>query len=206
MVQVVAIPKFKPQRGFEALNHHWDHSARSWVVQILPGEYYVTSGDEIVSTILGSCVSTCIRDPENGWAGINHFMLPADPNKELDDDSLRYGCYAVERVINELLKRGANREMLEVKVLGGGQVIPSMSDIGASNIRFVREYLRDEGMTIAVEDVGGRVARRLRYYPRTGKVLVKHLAMQEAKVVGAEERDFRLRLKQERVAGEVELF
>jgi chemotaxis protein CheD len=197
---------FRPQRGFDALHHHWDHGTQSWMVQILPGDYYVTSGDEIISTVLGSCVSTCIRDPESGWAGMNHFMLPQDPGADPSGRSLRYGCFAVERVINELLKRGAQRENLEVKVLGGGQVIASMSDIGQSNVRFVREYLRDEGIAIAVEDVGGRVARRLRYYPKTGKVLSKHLPMQETAAVAAEEREFGKRLTQTPLSGEVELF
>ena len=206
MVRAAATRSFKPQRGFEALYHHWDHGQHAWIVQILPGEYYVTSGNEIISTVLGSCVSTCIRDPESGWAGMNHFMLPADPGADPGGQSLRYGCFAVERVINELLKRGAQRQDLEVKVMGGGQVIASMSDVGASNVRFVREYLRDEGIAIAVEDVGGRVARRLRYFPRTGKVLVKHLQMQDAAAIGAEERAFRQRLKQTPMTGEVELF
>ena len=197
---------FRPQRGFESLPHHWDHSAQSWIVQILPGDYYVTNGEEIISTVLGSCVSTCIRDPQTGWAGLNHFMLPQDPSAQDAGRSLRYGCFAVERVINELLKRGAQRERLEVKVMGGGQVIASMSDVGMSNVKFVREYLRDEGIPIAVEDVGGRVARRLRYYPRSGKVLIKHLPMREAAGVVAEERDFSKRLEQKPIAGEVELF
>lgn len=199
-------PPFQPTRGFENIHHHWDHGAQSWVVHLVAGEYYLTCGSEIISTVLGSCVSTCIRDPKSGWASMNHFMLPQDPGADPDGESLRYGCFAVERVINELLKRGAKRETLEVKILGGGQVIASMGDIGNSNVRFVRQYMRDEGIPIAVEDTGGRVARRLRYYPRTGKVLSKHLPMQQNVVIAAEELDFRKSLQQKPVVGEVELF
>lgn len=198
--------EFKPTRGFENVHFHWDSAANTWVVHLLPGEFYVTAGAEIVATVLGSCVSTCIRDRRTGLGGMNHFMLPEDPNKDSRGDALRYGCFALERLINELLKRGANRSELEIKVFGGGQVIAAMSDIGRLNIDFVRQYLGDEGLPMDVEDVGGFWARRIRYYPSTGKVLVKHLAMREAAKIGTDEENFRAKLRHERVAGEVELF
>jgi chemotaxis protein CheD len=204
--QVGAPKGFKPSRGFDNVHHHWDAAANSWIVQILPGEFYVTAGGEIIATVLGSCVSTCIRDKNLGLGGMNHFMLPDDPRKDPRGDALRYGCFALERLINELLKRGGQRDQLEIKVFGGGQVIASASDIGRSNIEFVRNYLRDEELSSVVEDVGGNWARRVRYYPATGKVLVKHLSMHEAMNVGSREVDFRKKLKTERVAGEVELF
>lgn len=199
-------PSYTPTRGFESVHHHWDASANSWIVQILPGEFYVTNGPEIIATVLGSCVSTCIRDRRTGLGGMNHFMLPDDPRKDRKGDALRYGCFALERLINELLKRGAGREALEIKVFGGGQVIAAMSDIGRSNVEFVRQYLLDEGLHAEVEDVGGHWARRLRYYPSTGKVLVKHLPMREAAKIGSQEESFRSKLQKERVAGDVELF
>jgi chemotaxis protein CheD len=197
---------YRPTRGFEKVHYHWDAAANSWVVQILPGEYYVTTADEIIATVLGSCVSTCIRDRNTGLGGMNHFMLPDDPRKDTRGDALRYGCFALERLINELLKRGAERDQLEIKVFGGGQVIASQSDIGRSNVEFVRGYLHDERLVSVAQDVGGQWARRLRYYPRTGRALVKHLSMHEAMKVGTREADFRSKLKQEKVAGEVELF
>jgi chemotaxis protein CheD len=175
-------------------------------VQILPGEFYVTENDEVIATVLGSCVSTCIRDRRTGLGGMNHFMLPEDPRRDARGDALRYGCFALERLINELIKRGAEREQLQIKVFGGGQVIAAMSDIGRSNVEFVRNYLRDEGLTADVEDVGGPWARRLRFYPSNGKVLVKHLPMGEAAKVRSQEDEFREKLKSERQAGEVELF
>lgn len=197
---------FKPTRGFEHVNHHWDSLANAWVIHILPGEFYVTNGPEIIATVLGSCVSTCIRDRNKGLGGMNHFMLPDDPRKDKKGDALRYGCFALERLINELISRGANRNELEIKVFGGGQVIAAMSDIGRSNFEFVRQYLSDEGLSSEVEDVGGHWARRVRYYPSTGRVLVKHLPMREAANIGTQEADFRNKLRHERVAGDVELF
>jgi chemotaxis protein CheD len=197
---------FKAGRGFEHIHHHWDGKAKTWIVQILPGEYYVTDADQVIATVLGSCVSTCIRDTRTGFGGMNHFMLPEDPRHDTRGDALRYGCFAVERLLNEVLKQGNGKNMLEIKVFGGGRVISSMSDVGLSNIEFVREYLHDEQLTAVVEDVGGNFARRVRYHPRSGKVLVKHLPIGEAHKVADEESNFRTRLRNERVGGEVELF
>jgi chemotaxis protein CheD len=197
---------YTPTRGFENIHHHWDAAANSWIVQILPGEYYVTEGPEIIATVLGSCVSTCIRDRNTGLGGMNHFMLPNDPRKDDGGSALRYGCFALERLINELLKRGARRDALEIKVFGGGKVMAALSDIGQSNVEFVRQYLNDEGLSSEVEDVGGHWARRVRYYPSNGKVLVKHLPMREAAKIGSQEENFREKLLHERVAGDVELF
>jgi chemotaxis protein CheD len=199
-------PGYQPTRGFEQLHHHWDAAVKSWIVQILPGEFYVTYSDEIIATVLGSCVSTCVRDRRTGLGGMNHFMLPDDPRNDPKGDALRYGCFAVERLLNELFKRGAHRDALEIKVFGGGQVIAGMGDIGRSNIEFVREYLQDEQLTAAVEDVGGPWARRVRYHPSSGKAWVKHLSMREADKVRDREQSFRSKLRSERLAGEVELF
>jgi chemotaxis protein CheD len=197
---------YKPTRGFENIHYHWDGTAKSWIVQILPGELYVTEGSEIIATVLGSCVATCMRDRRSGLGGMNHFMLPDDPRKDAKGDAMRYGCFAVERLINELIKRGADRYELEIKVFGGGQVMAGLGDIGRSNVEFVRNYLHDEGLESVVEDVGGTWARRLRYYPNTGKAMVKHLPMRQAAKIGHREKDFRDKLKSEHIAGEIELF
>jgi chemotaxis protein CheD len=195
----VAPRVFRPTRGFEKIHHHWDAAAKSWIVQILPGEYYVTNHDEIIATVLGSCVSTCIRDRELGLGGMNHFMLPEEPGSDKRGDALRYGCFALERLINELLERGARKQALEIKVFGGGRVIAGLGDIGRSNYEFVRGYLADQQLTAAAEDVGGPWARRLRYHPRSGKALVKHLPMREAGKIGDLERDFREKLKRQKI-------
>lgn len=193
-------------RGFSELHHYWDATASSWIVQILPGEYYVSDQNEIITTILGSCISTCIRARNVPLAGMNHFMLPNEPGQDMKGAALRYGSYAVERLINELVKHGANRSTLEVKVFGGGRVIKSQTDIGASNIRFVREYFQEEGIEIKSEDVGGACARRVRYHCATGRVQIKQLPVGEASDVIQSEQSFQSRLVRERVSGEVELF
>jgi chemotaxis protein CheD len=168
---------------------YWDHHAGRWVVQVLPGQLYVTAVDEIVTTVLGSCVSACIRDAGLAVGGINHFMLPLRPQFSDGGASARYGLYALECLINDILKHGGRRDRLEVKVFGGGRVIAGGGDIGRTNIDFVRTFFADEGLTVVAEDVGGEVARRLRYHPATGKVMVKHMPMGAAsKVVHHEVR------------------
>jgi chemotaxis protein CheD len=120
------------------MHHHWDAAAKAWMVHLLPGEYYVTKSDEYVTTVLGSCVSTCIHDPLMGLGGMNHFMLPDDPSADQAGNALRYGGFAVARLINDLLKQGASRARLECKVFGGGQVITGTSDIGQWNVDSAR--------------------------------------------------------------------
>jgi chemotaxis protein CheD len=197
--------QFRPARGFEHLHHHWDAGVKSWLVHLLPGQYYVSSRDELITTVLGSCVSTCIRDPELGVGGMNHFMLPEDPRKDSGGNALRYGGFAIERLINELVKRGANRSRLEVKVFGGGQVIGTANDIGRANIEFVHEYLAEEQLAIVAEDTGGKLARRLRYHAPTGRALLKQLPMQDNSV-RERERAFREQLRSKVIAGRIELF
>jgi chemotaxis protein CheD len=197
----------RPLRGFENLSRYWDHQQQSWVAPIVAGSYCVTNGDEILSTVLGSCVSTCIRDPIAGVGGINHFMLPRDEGDDDASTAMRYGAYAVERLINDLVKHDGRRERLEVKVFGGGNVIDSRAKIGEQNVAWVRRYLRDEGLAITAEDVGGGWARRLRYHGLTGRAQVKRLETSETRRVAAEERNWRASLLQHpQTTGEVELF
>lgn len=192
--------------GFEQVHRYYDGVQRSWVTQVLPGEFYVSSQDEVISTVLGSCVSTCIRDPRLRIGGLNHFMLPKEPDAVSSGEALRYGCFAVERLLNELFKLGAERGSLEVKVFGGGRMINGVGDIGQANVAFVREYLADEGLTIVSEDVGGGWARRIRYFPVSGRVLLKRLEMTRAAEVTARERDLERSLRDGPLTGRVELF
>ena len=192
-------------KGFSAIHRYFDGREQQWVAQVLPGEFYVTKNDEIITTVLGSCVATCIHDPIKRFGGLNHFMLPHDLSGGNEAEALRYGCFAVERLINELVKYGARRETMVVKVFGGGRVIAGMGDVGKSNIDFVRSYLTEEGFSIAAEDVGGRWARRLRYHPTSGKVLVKHLETHEAPDLADERQVFEEVVRSVR-PGEIELF
>jgi chemotaxis protein CheD len=165
---------------------YWDVSESRWIAQILPGEFHVSREDEVISTVLGSCVSTCMRDPAVMVGGMNHFMLPADLRGD-GIEVLRYGTFAVERLVLELVGIGARRDRLEVKMFGGGRVIAGMSDIGRSNIDFVRHYTSAQGLLIAAEDVGGNWGRRLRYYPRSGRALVWRLSTEEVQQIAKRE-------------------
>jgi chemotaxis protein CheD len=168
--------------GFEGIASGWDNRLGCWVAKILPGEFYITGADEAITTVLGSCISACIRDPGLQIGGMNHFMLPEDTTQGksawLDAKAglaTRYGSFAMESLINGLLKQGARRERLEVKLFGGGHVLRAAIEVGDRNIEFARQWLRTEGFTIAAEDVGSDVPRRIIYFPATGKVQVKHL-------------------------------
>lgn len=193
-------------RGFEGIRRYWDSAEGHWIAQVLPGDYYVTRHDEIIATVLGSCVSTCVRDEVAGIGGLNHFMLPSQGNEIRADEALRYGCYAVERLINELIKHGALRERLEVKIFGGGKVIAGMGDIGRKNIDFVHDYFATEALPIDAEDVGGVWARRVRYFPASGKVMIQRLQTQEASEVVRTEGELRRRISVAPPRGEVDLF
>ena len=127
-----------PLPGFDHVTRYWDPHQSSPAAKIFPGEFYVTLHDEWIVTVLGSCVSACIRDAAVGIGGMNHFMLPGDGTPESRaarpaSEAARYGTHAMEKLINELLGRGARRERLETKVFGGGRVLPGLTDIGRRN-------------------------------------------------------------------------
>jgi chemotaxis protein CheD len=206
-------PKCAAVRGFEGIHRYWDPATAVWTAKILPGEYYVTREAEAVSTVLGSCISACIRDLSTGVGGMNHFMLPEDNesgsgswNSADGGASTRYGSYAMERLINELLKLGARRERLEVKLFGGGRILPSMTDVGSRNIAFAQNFLKVEGLAIAAQDLGDVFPRRVVYFPETGRVLLKHLRAVESTVVAKNERTYRDSLGVEPDGNDVELF
>ena len=139
-----------------------------WHVQLTLGDTYVTSnGDEVITTILGSCIAACIRDPVSGVGGMNHFLLPHSHGN--DREARCYGINAMELLINEILKRGGDKGSLEAKLFGGANVVSALSDVGSRNAAFARQFLADEGITIVGGDVGGNVARKIQYVPVTGK-------------------------------------
>ena len=181
--------------------------------KILPGEYYVTRNDEVIGTVLGSCISACIRDTVCGVGGMNHFMLPIHKNAgKLADarnkisDAARYGNFAMEHLINDILKLGGNRKYLEVKLFGGARVIGGFSDIGEQNANFVYEYLRIEEMPISAEDLRGENPRKVLYQPRTGKVRVKWLESLHNDTIARREIEYRNSLARSRIDGDIELF
>ena len=203
----------QPLPGFEHFQRHWDRENACWAVKILPGEYYVTRYEEAVSTVLGSCVSACVRDPARGVGGMNHFMLPEDaalgPNDWLDPAvglATRYGSYAMESLINDLLKLGAQRERLEIKLFGGGRILSAMTDVGGRNIRFIRNYMTLERYSVAAEDLGGTSPRKVIYFPLTGRARLRKLRPVENRIISRHEQLYMESLGKQAAGGEVELF
>lgn len=149
-------------------------------VQLTLGDTYVTSDpEEVLTTILGSCIAACIRDPQNGVGGMNHFLLP-DGNSG-DREARCYGVNAMELLINDILKHGGERRRLEAKLFGGANVVSALTDVGSRNYAFARQFLNDEGIPIVGGDVGGDLARRIQFMPVTGRA-------RQAVVKGAEPR------------------
>ena len=140
-------------------------------VHVGQGEHHITSDPNVVlSTILGSCVAMCLRDPLAGVGGMNHFLLPEGSGAGTDAGR-RYGAYAMELLINELIKAGARRERLEAKLFGGGRMFDSLRDVGVANADFAERFLRDEGIRVIGGSLRGAGGRRLHYWPVSGRAL-----------------------------------
>jgi chemotaxis protein CheD len=190
-------------------NVYYDRTFDRDAAKILPGEYYFTCKDMLIVTVLGSCVAACIRDRLTGIGGMNHFMLPSGGDADSPvSASMRYGTYAMEVLINDLLKAGARRENLEAKVFGGGNVLSGFAsmNVGERNAEFVREYLRVENIRLLAEDLNDVYPRKVYFFPRTGKVLVKKLKQLNNNTLVNREQDYANRLQTSRVSGAVELF
>ena len=193
-----------------ATNVYYDRTFDCDAAKILPGEYYYTAKDMLIVTVLGSCVSACIRDRVKGLGGMNHFMLPdggGDASSPVSA-SMRYGTYAMEVLINDLLKAGARRENLEAKVFGGGAVLRGFSamNVGERNAAFVINFLKTERIPVLAEDLNDIYPRKVYFFPRTGKVLVKKLMQTQNDTLAKRELDYAKRLKVEPVGGDIDLF
>ncbi|MBE7637715.1 chemoreceptor glutamine deamidase CheD [Sneathiella sp. P13V-1] len=189
---------------------YFDPKWNRTVVRVHPGDHYICKGeDEMIVTILGSCVSACIRDPKIGVGGMNHFMLPESDtgNWGTTSANMRYGNYAMETLINDILKAGGQRERLEVKLFGGGNVTPGSVLVGDNNGRFALNYLKYEGLTPLACDLGGPHPRRIHYDPITGKVDRLLLRRKDDLSLLKEENEYRRKLpKQASGSGEIDLF
>ncbi|MGM0586589.1 MAG: chemoreceptor glutamine deamidase CheD, partial [Pseudomonadota bacterium] len=169
----------------------------------------VTEDPEVaVTTLLGSCVAACLRDAGTGIGGLNHFLLPGEGRTQGGSRSARYGVHAMEVLINDILRRGGAKERLEAKVFGGANVIDTASadTVGARNAQFVKDYLRLEGIRLAASDTGGERARRVYFFPGTGRVSVLRLPVAESRRARAEETRLARAARQAPRAGGVELF
>jgi chemotaxis protein CheD len=179
------------------------------VAVILPGEYFVSQEPMVVYTVLGSCVSVCLRDPVVNVGGMNHFMLGAPASEGGYDswgDSGRYGSFAMEMLINEILKRGGKKNRLEAKVFGGGKIYDGAMDIGAKNAAWALDYLERESVPLLKANVGDVCPRKVYFFTDSGKVLLKKLDRIVAKTIAAEEGEYRAKLQQAPVQSDVTLF
>lgn len=201
------------EHGFEELlapNLYFDRQHNSEAAKILPGEYYATARDMLLVTVLGSCVCACIRDKVSGIGGMNHFMLPdsgQDQNNPLGE-SARYGTYAMEMLINQLLKMGAKRSNFEAKVFGGGAVLRgfTVANIGERNAEFVLKFLKTEKIPVVAQDLLDIYPRKVYYFPHTGLVRVKKLKKVHNDTIISRESEYVTRLHYARMEGDVELF
>ncbi len=200
------------QHSFEevlAPNHYFDRNFDIDAAKILPGEYYVTGRDMLLVTVLGSCVAACIRDPKTGLGGMNHFMLPESGDRnDVLSSSMRYGGYAMEVLVNQLVKMGANRARLEAKVFGGGAVLRGFTtvNVGERNSEFVLEYLETERIKVVSQDLMGLYPRKVYYFPASGRVMVRKLKTVHNNTIIEREQIYGQRLKTSTIAGDVELF
>lgn len=167
-------------------DRHFDMDA----AKIGPGEYYITQRDMLIVTVLGSCVSACLRDPVAKVGGMNHFMLPTRDGEGPLSASARYGAYAMEVLINQLFALGARRERLEAKVFGAARVLPGMSDIGERNAAFAIDYLKRESIRVLAEDLGHNEPCKIYYFAQTGRVLLKRLRSLRNDTIVQRERDY----------------
>ena len=197
----------------EDVKRFYDPRFKSTSVMVLPGRHYVSSApDEMIVTLLGSCVAACIRDPIAAVGGLNHFLLPESDTGQWGQANvaMRYGNHAMETLINDIIKRGGERSRLEIKVFGGAQVIGGQSTqaIGQQNADFVEDYLRNEGFSIVAKHLGGPVPRRIHYFPVTGKVNMLLLHRASDNELFKKERDYRstINTETEDDSGDVELF
>lgn len=197
-----------PLPGFETIKRFWDKRRGIIIAKILPGEFYVSKSREAISTVLGSCISACVWDEVNGVGGMNHFLLPQRNNSSTSDSyTARYGNWAMEYLVNEVLKHGATRNNLKSKIFGGGKIINSMTnEVGNGNVDFVLEYLRLENIPIVANDTGGPWPRKVMFDPLSGRAQVKKLRSMHNDTVQRRERQYVSNIDKNETESNIELF
>lgn len=202
-LEVLKSTRRKPgESSFFYFDHHFQYNA----VKVLPGEYFVSNEQLVIMTVLGSCIAACLWDSRAGIGGMNHFMLP---ESDAADVSGRYGSYAMELLINEMMKAGARRESLQAKIFGGAQVMAGFTtmNVGERNTSFVKEYLRTERIPLLSEDVLDIHPRKVCFFPTTGKAMVKRLAhAHPEQLLSQERRGNAASVAQTTSGGSVDLF
>ncbi|SDW89352.1 chemotaxis protein CheD [Albimonas donghaensis] len=188
---------------------YFDPKIGARAISVLPGHHDVTQETDVaVTTLLGSCVAACIRDVDKGIGGLNHFLLPGEDRSEAGARSARYGVHAMEVLINDILKRGGQKSRMEAKVFGGANVIDvsAKDTVGIRNAQFVKDYLRSEGIRLAASDTGGDRARRVYFFPSSGRVSVLRLPASETRTMRRTETQLERKVQQAPRGGGVELF
>jgi chemotaxis protein CheD len=207
----VGLPQPRALPQFAHIRRYWDPVHNTFAAKLLPGEYYVTTSGELLCTVLGSCVSACVRDRVLGIGGMNHFMLPLDLSRGerawagVNTAATRYGNVAMERLLNDMLSAGARRANLEFKLVGGGKVLAAMTDVGLANIQFVRGYMQAEGFEVSGEDLGDVYPRKVHFYPDSGRVRVQKLLSTRNNTIYARERAYLQEVNRVPQSGAVDL-
>ena len=198
------------------MNRYYDSQFGKNIVTIYPGEYFTSFGEEYISTVLGSCVSVALYDKNLQVGGLNHFMLAYDGKGDRDTDEAagRFGEYAMELLINDLLKKGASRQRLTAKVFGGSNVLGSGTSsklqVGENNIKFVFEYLKSEKIPVVSSNTGGDKPRKIFYDPKSSKIWLKHIknsTMRNEETLNKREKEYASRVREnEKHAGDIVWF
>lgn len=191
-------------------SYYYDPKFETQAVKVLPGEYYATDGEEMIVTVLGSCVSVCLRDSYSGIGGLNHFLLPHDRSSRDTPlaESARYGVYAMELLINHLLKLGAMRHRFEAKVFGGGKVIKdfTFANVGERNVEFVLAHLKNEGIPIVARDLLNIYPRKVHFFPKTGRVMLKKIHSLHNATLIEREKGYLRQVERKPISGAIDLF
>lgn len=196
--------------GGDIPRRYMDPNLKVWVQQVAQGTMMVSDQKDLVlSTVLGSCISACIRDPLAGIGGMNHFLLPVGKAEQAsgggDGMVLRYGNYAMDLLINEIMKRGGSKDRLEIKLFGGGNVVKGISGVGHKNADFIEQYIESEGLKAVSKDLRGFAARRVQYFPVSGRARMMSIAENDGETVFMRELKDRPRVVESR-GGDIELF
>jgi len=193
---------------------YWDHRFQRHTIKLLPGDFDVVNGKEMLVTVLGSCIAACIRDTKSGIGGMNHFLLPTEKKKgqtnnwnDYNCEATRYGDLAMEQFINNIISMGGKRENFEAKIFGGAQMFTTtLSDVGAQNIAFVNEYLKTEKIRITKDDTAGTNARKVYYIPSTGEVFLKRITRTNNNTIENRERKYLKEAAHTKTTAEISFF
>ena len=182
-------------------------------INVLPGHFHVTDNpNDAITTLLGSCVAACVRDPSTGLGGLNHFLLPAPKDIGTDKDlATRYGDSAMNALLGTLIRKGARRDLLEIKIFGGANLFPTSNarTVGDSNQKFILDFIRAEGLKLVTKHMGGNHGRRIYYHPASGKVKMQLMPNARAAEIEAHEKELLRQAQKVAVADDdddIELF